>query len=110
VQSVVGVPLKVCRSVDEFERHDKSLVESSSRSESCFSFIFFCDSKKVVCVSYIECDVVLGLRELIERFANEWERVTVLDDALVQTSVVDTQSKRAILFLDEEYRSSCERR
>ena len=94
--------LKGCWGVGEGERHDAVLVQAVARAEGSLPLVSFSNANLVVGITEVDLGEVAGLRKTIEELCDEGMRLAVLDRDLVESSVVDTKVKRAILLLDEQ--------
>ena len=101
MQDVVDKLLKVRESISKTHEHDEELIKTSSSSKDHLSFFFFCHSKYVVDRSNVQRRIVSSSRELIQGFSNQRKRVSILDDFLIEVSVVDAKAKTVILFLSK---------
>ena len=110
MQDIIDESLKIRRCILEFKEHDKEFVKSSSSSKDCFSLFFIRDSQEIVRFSHIQDSVVRSLGELVESLFDERKGVTVFNSPFIQATIVDAETKSAILLFDKKDRSIDERR
>lgn len=63
----------------------------------------------MVHVSQVQLCASLGTAEAIQRLSNQWWRVAILDDMVVETSIVDVEAEAPVTFTDELYGSTSRR-
>lgn len=73
-----------------------------SSAESCFPFVSFGDPNEVVSRSEVDLTEPGCLLESVEGFLDKREWVSVFDRDFVEFSVVDTESKGIVGFLDKQ--------
>src|ERR1700678_4795857 len=86
--------------------HSKEPIASA---KSGLPFITFSDADKVISVAEVKRCVNTSLAGCIEEVRNEWKWVPVFLSDFVKTTVVNTKSEGAILFVDKENGSSMRR-
>ena len=74
--------------------------------ESGFPFISFSYLHKVLSVSKVDLGVHLGLPRNVEEVQEKWKGVSVLPSDLVETTVINTKPKGAILLANKKDRST----
>ena len=57
---------------------------------------------EVVCMSKVNLGIDLSLARHVEKVGNEWKWILILLHNFVESSIVNAEAKRTILFLDEE--------
>ena len=82
---------------------------SVSSSERGLPLISRSNPDKVVGMSEVNLGIDSGLPRTVQEVRDEGKGVAVLPSDLIQTSVVDTETKRTVFLLDEEYWSSARR-
>jgi hypothetical protein len=105
-QRIVDEMLKSCRSIYEFERDYQSFEQLLSCSKRCFLFVLFRHSQKIVDVSNVQDCIVSSSAQLIQSLLNQRKRVSILDDFLVELSIVNAETKRSILLYNKQNRYS----
>ena len=65
-------------------------------------FISFLDSDIIISPSDIQLSEVLGLRQLIYKLLDQWQRILVLDCFGVKEAIVLDRVQSSILLFDEE--------
>ena len=101
-EDLVHKALEGCGCVGETEWHNEVLEGSISRSERGLPLIARGDANVAVADAEIELRELLGGSKAIERRLNERKRILVFSSDLVESSIIDAESKGAIGFLDEE--------
>ena len=105
-KNVVHETLEGCRSIGETKRHDEPLKGTIASMESGLPFITFSNADKVISMSEIKGSIDTCFASSIEEVRDERKRIAVLLGDFVETSKIHTESERAILFADEEYRGT----
>jgi hypothetical protein len=106
LKNVVDKELECGGGINESIGHDQGFEETISGAESCLPFFTFGHAHQVGGVLNIESGVVTGLRETVQSFADQGERVTVLNSAVFEFLVGHTKTQSAILCVNEQYWSS----
>ena len=81
--------LKGCRCVREAEEDYQSFKKPLSCSEGCLPLVPLRDPEQIIGVSDVQGRVVLSGVQLVQSFLNQRKGVSVLDRAVVESSVVD---------------------
>ncbi len=84
--------LERCRGIGESKGHNQVFEKTIAGTESRFPFFTFSHANRVVGVSDVESSVVMGLRETVQCFPYQGERVSILDCPIVEASVVNAKS------------------
>ena len=90
---VIYESLKDSRGVSETEWHYQVLKVTEGCVESCFPLIPLPNANKVVCAPQVQLGINLLPMERGKSRVNQWQRISVLDSNLVQSSEIYTGSK-----------------
>ena len=77
------------------------LKRSIASTESGLPLVTFVDSDKMVCILEVDFGEELGFPRTIQEVGDVGKWVTVFLHDLVEVLIINTESKEAILFLDE---------
>lgn len=92
MQRGIDISLERARGVTLAKGHNEVLVLAIARVEGRLSFIALFDADVVKRGNDIELGKVLGLSQLVQRFADERNRVPVLHGNGIQATVVNTEA------------------
>src|SRR6478752_8408428 len=101
-ENVVHQILEGSWGVGQSEGHNAILVVAIARTKGRFPFVAVRDPHKVVAAAEINLGEHLGRPEAVDGFADQRERVAVLDGDLVESAVVDTEAEAAVALLDKQ--------
>jgi hypothetical protein len=108
-EEVVHPLLERCRGIGETKGHDKAFEEPIAGPESGLPLVSRSNSKKIVCSTKVEFGEDLGTAKTIKSLADQRDGVPILDGNPVETPIIDAETKRTILLLDEEDRRASRR-
>src|SRR3954470_18790751 len=98
------------RSIDKAERHDSIFIRTIACSECCLGNIFFTNANLMITHTKVKLGEHLSTFELLKWLIDVGKWVLVLDSLLVQWTVIDAKSVRAILLLDKKNTTTPRRR
>ena len=101
LENVVHEPLKCGRGVGESERHHEPFEGSVSCSERGLSLIALRDTYQVISMMEVNLSVDTSFARGMEEVGNERQGISVLLGDPVEGAIIDAETKRTILFLDE---------
>ena len=101
---------EVSRCIRKNEGHDKILIQSIPRRESCLSYIFRTDLDLMLPRSQINLGEYLSFRQLIKQDINVRKRVFILDGHRIQGTIVHTHAQGLIFLLHKDSRTTPRRR
>ena len=90
------------RSVDKAGRHDSVFIRTIACSECCLGNIFFMNANLMITHTEVKLGEDFSTFELLEKLIDVGKWILVLDCLLVQWTVIDAKSVRAILLLDKK--------
>jgi hypothetical protein len=89
-EDVIHEALESSGGVGQSEWHNKPLKQAIAGAESCFPFISFSYSDKVIGVLKVDFRVDTRFTRAIKKIGDQGEWITVLDCELVESSEIDT--------------------
>src|SRR3954466_12643201 len=98
------------RSIDKAERHGSIFIRTKACSECCLGNIFFTNSNLMITHTKVKLGENFSTFKLLEKLTDVGKWVLVLDSLLVQWTVIDAKSVRAILLLDKKNTTTPRRR
>jgi hypothetical protein len=108
-EEVIHPLLERCRGIGETKGHDKAFEESIAGPESGLPLVSRSNSKKIVCSTKVEFGEDLGTAKTIKSLTDQRDGVPILDGNPVETPIIDAETKRTVLLLDEEDRRASRR-
>ena len=91
-----------CRGVGKSERHYQPFKRAVASAERRLPFVSGCDADQIIRMSEVDLGVDPSLPRCIQKIGDKWEWIPVLPSDLVESSVIDTETERTVLLLDEE--------
>ena len=98
-EDIIHEVLEGGRCIGEAERHDIPFKQTIAGPEGCLPFVTFSDTDKVIGMAEIDLGVDAGFAGSIQEIGDERKGISVLLGDAVETSEVNTEMERAILFL-----------
>jgi hypothetical protein len=98
-QDIIHHPHECHWSISQAKRHDQPFKKAFFRFEGCFPYISLFYQNLVVARLQINLTKELGTLKLIKKIINLGDQVSVLDNDLVQGSIINTESPCPILLL-----------
>src|SRR5680860_1022891 len=92
--------------VSESERQHQKLEMPIARAESGLRNIFGLDANLVVTAAKIDLAEILSTLQTVKQLIDPRQWITILDRDVVECSIVHTHAHCAVLFLDEQDRST----
>ena len=102
MKDVVHEPLECGRSISESERHHEPFEGSVSCLERGLPLIALRNTYQVISMTEVNLSVNTSFARRMEEVGNEQQGISVLLGDPVEDAVIDAETKRTILFLDEE--------
>src|SRR3954469_3146832 len=102
VEDEIHQASEIWGSIDEAERHDSIFIRTKACSECCLGNIFFTNANLMITHTKVKHEEYLSTFKLLEKLIDVGKWVLVLDSLLVQWTVIDAKSVRAILLLDKK--------
>ena len=99
---VVHEVLEYSWGIGESKGHDLIFEEAITSPECCFPFIAFSNTDIGIADPEIDFGEMLGSPEAVDKVVDMWNGVRVLDSDFIEGTVVDTEAKSAIWFLDKK--------
>ena len=96
------------RSIDKAERHDSIFIRTIACSECCLGDILFTNANLMITHTNVKLGEDFSTFELLEKLIDVGKWILVLDCLLVQWTVIDAKSVRAILLLKKEHHNPME--
>ena len=87
---LVDVSLEAYWCVCQTKRHHLVLKVTVSSLERGLPLVSFADSYLMVCTSKVELGKLLSPSQLIQQLPNQWQRIPVLDNKVIEALIVDT--------------------
>lgn len=108
-QNRVDISLEASWCVEQAKRHHLILKMSISGTKNCLPLVYFMYSYPVVGIGKIELVKSLSSAQSIQRFADQRQRVPILDSQIIEILVINKQAKAPIRLLNKENRCICRR-
>ena len=109
-KDIIHEALEGSRCISKSKRHDKPFKRTIVSAESSLPFIAFSNMNEVISVAEVDLGVDTSLARSIEEVRNERKGIAVFLGNAVQSSEVDTEAERTILFANKENWSTMWRR
>jgi hypothetical protein len=92
VKSLVDILFKCCRCICGSKGHDQGYKKAIAGAYGCFPDILVSYPNKAISIANINFGDIFHFGQSGQHFSDQWQRVSVLYDSLVEFSVVNAWS------------------